>query len=94
VAQDYAEAARWFRKAAEQGDATEAQFRLGHMYYQGQGVPQDHAQAHMWFDLAISRGETEISEGWRTVAAEMTPPEIAEVERLVRKWSPTRGAGG
>ena len=35
--QDYAEAVRWFRKAAEQGDA-DAQFNLGRMYYEGQGV--------------------------------------------------------
>ena len=35
VPQDYAEAVRWYRKAAEQGNAT-AQFSLGFMYDEGQ----------------------------------------------------------
>ena len=42
VRQDYAEAVRWYRKAAEQGYA-EAQNNLGLMYDQGQGVRQDYA---------------------------------------------------
>ena len=34
-------AARWYRLAADQGDA-DAQFNLGAMYAEGQGVPQDY----------------------------------------------------
>ena len=37
---NYAEAAKWARKAAEQGYAL-AQADLGVMYWNGQGVPQD-----------------------------------------------------
>jgi hypothetical protein len=48
VPQDYAEAARWYRKAADQGNA-DAQNNLGVMYGNGQGVPQDYVRAHMWF---------------------------------------------
>ena len=44
VAQDAAEAVRWFRLVAEQGDAL-AQFDLGVMYATGGGVPQDDAAA-------------------------------------------------
>ena len=47
VPQDYAEAMKWFRKAAEQGDA-DAQYNLGVMHAQGYGVPQDFVLAHMW----------------------------------------------
>ena len=36
VAQNYAEAARWYRKAADQGNAS-AQLNLGVSYYDGQG---------------------------------------------------------
>ena len=50
--QDYAEAARWYRKAAEQGNAI-AQTNLGTMYFQGQGVPQDYAEAVRWCNLAV-----------------------------------------
>jgi TPR repeat protein len=42
VPQDDAEAVRWYRKAAEQGDA-EAQGKLGVMYANGRGVPNDDA---------------------------------------------------
>ncbi|MDL1959246.1 MAG: hypothetical protein LWX01_06035 [Deltaproteobacteria bacterium] len=44
VQQDYAEAVKWFRKAAEQGYA-DAQFFLGLMYAQGEGVLQSGAAA-------------------------------------------------
>jgi TPR repeat protein len=54
VPQSYAEALKWFRKAANQGNAA-AQFNLGLMYRMGQGVPQNYVLAHMWFNLAISQ---------------------------------------
>ena len=38
--QDYAEALKWYRLAAEQGDAA-SQDNLGKMYASGEGVPQD-----------------------------------------------------
>ena len=48
VAQNYAEAVKWYRKAAEQGYA-EAQFNLGVMYETGEGVAQDYAEALKWY---------------------------------------------
>jgi hypothetical protein len=56
VPQDYAEAAVWFRKAAEQGYAY-AQSMLGHAYENGQGVPQDYAQAALWYGKAAEQGD-------------------------------------
>ena len=44
VIRDDAEAAIWYRRAAEQGN-TYAQTFLGHMYANGRGVPQDDAEA-------------------------------------------------
>jgi clan AA aspartic protease (TIGR02281 family) len=52
---DYAEAMRWFRKAAEQGDA-QAQNEIGDMYMKGHGVPRDNAQAMRWFRKAADQG--------------------------------------
>ena len=37
---------RWYRKAAEQGDAG-AQNNLGVMYFEGWGVPQDNVQVSL-----------------------------------------------
>jgi len=48
VQQDYTTAAKWYRKAAEQG-ILNAQNNLGCMYYDGKGVPQDDAEAARWF---------------------------------------------
>ena len=44
VSQDYTEAAKWYRKAAEQGNGP-AQASLGQMYFRGEGVPEDLAEA-------------------------------------------------
>ncbi|MCH8540677.1 MAG: sel1 repeat family protein [Opitutales bacterium] len=54
VSQDYSEAVKWLRKAAEQTDA-EAQFGLGYMYFKGKGVPQDYSEAAKWFRKAAEQ---------------------------------------
>jgi hypothetical protein len=53
--QDYAEAARWYRLAAEQG-SVEAQYGLGRMYRIGEGVPEDDAEAARFYRLAAEQG--------------------------------------
>jgi TPR repeat protein len=58
VSQDYGEAVRWFRLAAEQGH-TGAQFRLGLAYGLGDGVPQDYGEAVRWFRLAAEQGHAD-----------------------------------
>jgi TPR repeat protein len=55
---DYAEAARWFRKAAEQGHAP-AQRYLGGIYYYGTGVPQDYGEAATWYRKAAEQGDAQ-----------------------------------
>jgi TPR repeat protein len=52
---DPAEAARWYRKAAEQGLA-EAQFNLGLRYYKGEGVRKSRTMALKWFRKAAAQG--------------------------------------
>ena len=53
--QDYAQAAEWYRKAADQGFAG-AQVNLGLLYANGQGVARDYAEALKWFRSAADRG--------------------------------------
>ena len=43
------------RQAAEQGNAA-AQFSLGLMYADGEGVPKDDAEAVRWYRLAAEQG--------------------------------------
>ena len=55
---------------------------------QGHGVPQDYVSAHMWLNLAAAQGEEKAAERRDYVAALMTPEQIAEAQRLARKWKP------
>jgi TPR repeat protein len=55
VPHDDSEAAKWFRKAADQGDA-DAQVNLGGLYQVGRGVPRDDAEGVRWFRLAAEKG--------------------------------------
>ena len=60
VSQDKAEAAKLYRRAAEQGIAA-AQRNLGLMYDKGEGVPHSQREAYIWFSLAVAGGFSEAS---------------------------------
>jgi hypothetical protein len=89
VPQDHAEAAKWYRKAADQGDP-EAQYELGVMYREGHAVPQDYIRAYMWFHLSAAQGNKDAAENRDIVAANMTPEQLAEGQRLSREWKPKK----
>ena len=60
VLQDYKEAVKWYRLAAEQGYAA-AQYNLGLMYRNGDGVPQDYQEAVKWYRLAAEQGDAKLN---------------------------------
>jgi TPR repeat protein len=84
VPQDYAEAMKWHRLAAEQGIA-EAQTHLGSMYLTGRGVIKDDVIAHMWLNLGGANGYAVGSEGRGIVEESMTREQIAEAQALARR---------
>ena len=55
VIQDYKEAFKWFRKAAELG-YVKAMYRLGGMYANGRGVIEDDKEAVKWYRKAAELG--------------------------------------
>ena len=55
VTKDPAQAAAWYRKAADQGFA-QAQHSLGVLYESGSGVPADPATAAQWYRKAAEQG--------------------------------------
>ncbi len=85
VAQDYAGAVKWFRLAAEQGDA-KAQSNLGVIYAKGEGVAQDYVLAQMWFNLAAAQGDESAVKNQEMATKLMTPAQVAEAQRLAREW--------
>lgn len=56
VPKNYKESMKWFRLAAEQGDA-DAQNTLGGMYERGNGVQKDFKEAAKWYRLAAAQGK-------------------------------------
>ncbi len=52
---DYVTALRLWRPLAAQGHAY-AQYNLGGMYHEGQGVPRDYAEAVKWYRKAAKQG--------------------------------------
>ena len=55
---DYNEAFKGWKLAAEQGDV-EAQYNLGLTYANGEGVPQDLEAALKWWKLAAEQGSAD-----------------------------------
>ncbi|MSU60997.1 MAG: sel1 repeat family protein [Pedosphaera sp.] len=58
VRQDYPEAIKWYRKAADKGFA-KAEYNLGVLYEIGQGVPRDEAEAARWYRKAADQGHSD-----------------------------------
>ena len=99
---DYTKAAFWTRKAAEQGDAA-SQFNLAVLYSKGPGVPRDDVEALKWLLLAPrqfedpairmpARGAPDIASrgeaARKSLAARMTPAQIAEAQKRAQEWQP------
>ncbi len=64
-----ADAARWLRKAAEQG-VIDAQNALGLMHAAGRGVPRDDAEAQKWFIKAEDGHHPVALYNWHAIRAE------------------------
>ena len=91
VPQDRAEAVRWYRAAAEQGNA-EGQWRLGMRYATGRGVPLDHVAAYAWLNLAAAQGHEEAAGSRDRLAESMTAEQVAEAQRMARElWGRIAG---
>jgi DNA-binding NarL/FixJ family response regulator len=81
--------------AAAEAGFTAAQFVLGQMFLNGDGVPKDKVLAYKWLLLAerANCGFSEVSRIARKhVATEMLASQIAEAERQAAESSPGNGA--
>jgi hypothetical protein len=81
VEQNYAEAVRYFKKAADQG-SVDAQVELGSMYHDGQGVEKDYVMAVAYWSVALTLGNDKVANHNLLVAlTEMTTEEYREGRR-------------
>ncbi len=91
VAQDHAQAVKWYRRAAEQGQIN-AQHNLGLMYYFGYGVAKDPAESYFWWIVATGAGHAPSIE-WRAKAADaLSAEQRAGIEARANDWRPRRKA--
>ena len=87
VPQNYSEAMKWYRRAADQGDP-DAQYNLGLMYASGDGVPSNYVTAYAWVDIAVAseNSSADLHLAAREVRSDleerMTPSQIAEAQQL------------
>jgi TPR repeat protein len=97
AAQDYAQAANWYLKAADQSHAL-AQFNLGVMYARGQGVVKDDAKAGAWIHSAAQLGDAgaQYTLGLRQHRASMDalPSDAPELKLEAYKWLHLAAAQG
>ena len=88
VAKDEKEAVKWFRKAAEQGDA-DGQLSLALMYTQGRGVAKDEVEAYKWYLLADAQGREVAKPIIIGIKHRLTAEQRAQGEQRAREWKPT-----
>ena len=97
VTQDYAQAADWYRKAAEQNHGL-AQFNLGVMYAQGQGVARNDAQSAVWFGRAANLGDAggqyNMGRNCHRASQDGLPADAAEARIEAYKWFQLSAAQG
>jgi TPR repeat protein len=83
---DYSPAFRRVKPFAEQGDA-KAQFKLGLLYYNGQGVPQDYSEAAKWWRKAAGQGipKAQYNLGLMYAKGQGVPQDYSEAAKWYRK---------
>ena len=78
------------RMAEARRGKADAFYDLGIMYSIGKGVPVDLIEAHKWLNLAAMKGLREAQACRAELAAEMSPLEVAEAQRMAREWMQTQ----
>lgn len=85
---NHEEAAYWFRRAADQGNAL-AQYSLGRTHALGQGVPRDYVAAYVWANLATEQGHEDPGRLRELVASGMSAEQLAAAQRAANEWKST-----
>ena len=69
------------RQASEDGDA-DAQFGLGVMYANGEGVLENYVKAYAWWNLAAAQGHKGAIKAKASLRKDMTTEQVAEAQKL------------
>ena len=97
AAQDYAQAERWYLKAADQKHPL-AHFNLGMMYASGQGMPSDRAKSLVWIqktaDLGDAGAQYRLGEAHHRAILDGSPQNVSQSRINAYKWFRLAAAQG
>jgi putative methionine-R-sulfoxide reductase with GAF domain len=85
IKQDEAEAARWFKLAAENGSVP-AQYKLALMLWGGHGIPKDTNKAYFWAVLARAGGQEGSKDLAKVLASGMSRSQALAIEQQAEIW--------
>ena len=83
VYKNFAEAAKWYRKVAEQGDAN-AQRNLGLYYIQEK---RDNVRGYAWILLSVKNGLEDLTSKLAELEKQMDKGEIERAKKLAEEYS-------
>ena len=83
VYKNFAEAAKWYRKVAEQGDAN-AQRNLGLYYIQEK---RDNVRGYAWILLSVKNGLEDLTSKLAELEKQMDKGEIERAQKLAGEYS-------
>lgn len=83
VYKNFAEAAKWYRKVAEQGDAN-AQRNLGMYYIQEK---RDNVRGYAWILLSVKNGLEDTTSKLAELEKQMDKGEIERAKKLAEEYS-------
>lgn len=85
VAQDYAEAVKWFRRAADGGQVLAAA-TLAAYYRAGRGVSRDDVSSYTWSAIAEQEGDLASRHRLAVLRSHMTRAQVSEAEIRAATW--------
>lgn len=82
---DFAEAAKWWKLAAQQGSSP-AQYSLAYLYRDGAGVKQNYEEAYFWMLLATKYRQKQFEYDLNLFSNLLSPSQIAAVQKRAGEW--------
>ena len=82
VPKDNAEAVKWFRKSADQGNAI-SQCDLGLCYFKGDGVQKDRVEASKWLRKSADQGNARASKVLASIEGKNRSGNSSRIQRRI-----------
>jgi localization factor PodJL len=87
IDKNFAEAARWFRSAADRGFA-DSQFNLAVLYERGLGVKASLPEAYKWYAIAAAEGDAESKSRVTALATQLSASDRDAADAIVQRFKP------